>query len=658
MKILYLEDNAQDADLVGRALTKIDPATRLTVAPKLARARRLLKEDPAWDLALLDVGLPDGTGLELLTEIRHEGLPIAVVFLTGTGDEDTAVAAMRAGADDYLVKRPGFLDRLPAVLTAALNRYREDSVWQRRPVRVLYGEHNEADFDLTRRHLTRHAPNLHLEGAKDSEAVLARLPKDPTEAPRFDVLLLDYRLRDLDALELLREIREVRRLDIPVVVVTGSGDESVAVQALRLGAGNYVVKHAGYLTALPGLLELAHHQAEAARHAAAQLANERWLRFALEAVKMGIWEWEPESDRFVISPEQEMLLGFPPGQFPGHWTAFTEVLHPEDREATVAAMRKAFAERSLFTHEFRVVWPDGSEHWMAGRGRVVTGREDRPANLAGTMLDITEQHRLQEEKLQMEAHLRQQQKLESIGVLASGVAHEINNPVNGIMNYAELIHDDPESGQGPRELANEIVHECKRIARVVQNLLTFARQEPDAPIPSRMHDVVEDTLSLMRTVTRRDQIQLEVSVPPDLPMVLARSGQLQQVLMNLLSNARDALNAKFAPGYDPNKVLKITGEAFVEDGARWVRVTVEDRGIGMSPHVQRRLFDPFFTTKSRFKGTGLGLGISLGIVEEHHGRLRVESREGEGSRFHLELPAWTESGQQPAEAEDNLRNSA
>jgi signal transduction histidine kinase len=252
--------------------------------------------------------------------------------------------------------------------------------------------------------------------------------------------------------------------------------------------------------------------------------------------------------------------------------------------------------------------------------------------------DVTEKIRAEEKKILMEASARQQQKLESIGTLASGVAHEINNPITGIMNYAQLIGErlDPSQEQ-LHEFADAIVDETKRVAKIVHNLLTFSRDEKQTHSQARINDIVDQTLSLIRTIIRKDQITLKVEVPDDLPDIKCRSQQIQQVLMNLLTNARDASNKRY-PEYDPNKMISVSVHQFEKDGRNWLRTTVEDHGTGIPSGIRDRIFDPFFTTKNRAEGTGLGLSISLGIVKDHHGELTFESEENQYTRFHLDLP--------------------
>ena len=244
--------------------------------------------------------------------------------------------------------------------------------------------------------------------------------------------------------------------------------------------------------------------------------------------------------------------------------------------------------------------------------------------------DITETRKLEEQ-------LMQSQKIESIGTLASGVAHEINNPINGIMNYAQLILDRLEKENPVTGFAQEILHETQRIAKIVRNLLTFARNEKQSHSLAQLSDIVSSSLSLIQTVMRHDQIMLELAIPENLPKIKCRSQQIQQVLMNLLTNARDSLNERY-PGYSPEKKLRISAEMISKQGRKFIRTTVEDTGTGIAPEILDRIFDPFFTTKPKETGTGLGLSISYGIVRDHGGELSVESEPGKYARFHMDLP--------------------
>lgn len=286
--------------------------------------------------------------------------------------------------------------------------------------------------------------------------------------------------------------------------------------------------------------------------------------------------------------------------------------------------------------EKAVVTRDGHKRIIAWQNTVLT---DETGTIIGTLSsgeDVTELRLAESERLALESHLRQGQKLESIGTLASGVAHEINNPLTGIINYAQLIHDridDPSM----REFAQGIIDEGNRVATIVKSLLSFSRHENERHSPANMSDLLEATLSLIGSMLRKDQIRLELHIATNLPMIKCRSQQIQQVLINLLTNARDALNERY-PEFDEDKILIMTIRAIERDNQTWIQTTVEDHGAGIPERVLERIFDPFFSTKPREKGTGLGLSISYGLVREHGGRLLVESEANHYTRFIMELP--------------------
>jgi signal transduction histidine kinase/AmiR/NasT family two-component response regulator len=270
MRILYVEDNALDADLVRRALLRDPAQVVVELAPTLADARAALAAPLRFDVVLLDLNLPDGRGLELLAEIRARALPLAVVALTSQGDESVVMTALRGGADDYLAKTEHYPERVLATAHAALAAYRVDAARHARRLQVLYVEHHALDIDLTQRHFAARAPNLLLHCVGSMAEALAHLASGPAAGPAaVDVLLVDFRLVGDTGLDLLKTVRQDLGLDLPVVLVTGQGNEDVAALAMRLGATDYVVKREGYLIALPAVIENAFHRVQAGREAAA-----------------------------------------------------------------------------------------------------------------------------------------------------------------------------------------------------------------------------------------------------------------------------------------------------------------------------------------------------------------------------------------------------
>jgi PAS domain S-box-containing protein len=366
--------------------------------------------------------------------------------------------------------------------------------------------------------------------------------------------------------------------------------------------------------------------------------------------------WENVPDRITELDGEGCIVvtNRPVGARPAEQVYGTLVFDYLDPEAAIALRRAMeIAQRTGEPSSYEVAVPGEPgerERWwsnrvvpfgeaggsLAGTGRLVLGAGSGRLGFLLIGTDVSDRKAAERERANLEAQLRQQQKLESIGTLASGVAHEINNPIQSIMNYADLVRMRAEPGGAVADFAGEIIAETERVANIVRNLLAFARQEKEHHSPARILDIVESTLTLMRAVLRRDHIILRVDVPEDLPSVKCRSQQIQQVFMNLLSNARDALNIRY-PEYDEGKWIAISSRLEDRDGEEWVCTTVEDHGCGIAADVIDRVFDPFFTTKGRDEGTGLGLSVSHGIMREHRGELDVESSLGEHTRFHINL---------------------
>ena len=263
LRVLYVEDNPVDACLTQAELTQLAPAMRVEAVTNLAGAlEKLAPANPPFDVVLTDLFLPDGSGLDLLAHVRDRKLPLAVVIITASGDQEEAVAALKAGADDYLVKTAEHSVELPQVLNAAHRRFQTGSERRSRILRVLYAEPNVFDVDLTQRYLAQQAPHIRVEVVGDGDEALARMLQNHASPPAYEVLLLDYRLPGLNALEVVKALRQEGVAQIPIVLVTGQGNEELAVQALRLGVDDYLVKREGYLHRLPVVLESVQKQAE------------------------------------------------------------------------------------------------------------------------------------------------------------------------------------------------------------------------------------------------------------------------------------------------------------------------------------------------------------------------------------------------------------
>lgn len=244
---------------------------------------------------------------------------------------------------------------------------------------------------------------------------------------------------------------------------------------------------------------------------------------------------------------------------------------------------------------------------------------------------------ISDEKL-AQRRLLQSQKLAATGEMAAGVAHEVNNPITGIINYAQILIDEAGGDHGAAEIPKRILKEANRIADIVKNLLSFARETPDEARPVSLGNIISNALSLMEKQLEMDGIRLETSVPDDLPKVYASSLKLQQVIMNLISNSRHALTEKYETPHT-DKMLRLTGEAIEIDGKPFVRLIVYDQGVGIPEDQLDRICDPFFSGRPWGQGTGLGLSVSYGTIRELGGFLSFESKPGEFTRAMADLPA-------------------
>lgn len=233
-------------------------------------------------------------------------------------------------------------------------------------------------------------------------------------------------------------------------------------------------------------------------------------------------------------------------------------------------------------------------------------------------------------------------QLAAIGELASGVAHEINNPINGIINYAQIILDDPKDPEATDHLVN-IISEGKRIAGIISKLLDFARRRDEALAPSSIKKIITNSLQLVDHLLKKDGIIYSVELADALPPLMGNEQQLQQVVLNMISNARYALNKKY-PRPCPEKRLKIKGKLQRQGKTESIILSFTDYGVGIEPEILDRLFDPFFSTKPKGEGTGLGLSISHGLVRDHGGYIKVQSKVGEWTRFIIDLPIQADKG--------------
>jgi PAS domain S-box-containing protein len=358
--------------------------------------------------------------------------------------------------------------------------------------------------------------------------------------------------------------------------------------------------------------------------------NEERIRFALNAAHMGIWEL----DLGQQEPHNPDALATISGAAPGDPSLPQPRIHSEDRELVTQELERAIAGRRDFAVTFRAKWPDGSLRWIDGRGHLLLDDAGHPVRVLGVSMDVSERKAL-------EAQLLQAQKMEGIGQLAGGVAHDFNNLLTAILGYAMLVAEAlPVASASSRDV-DEIIKATERAAGLTRQLLAFSRKQVLEPTTVHLNTLIRDMSQMLGRLIGED-INLVTSLDPDLAPVRADAGQLQQVVMNLAVNARDAM-----PG--GGQLVIETANVHLDDGyllqhavaraGSYVRVTVSDTGVGIPEEIRTHLFEPFFTTKEKGRGTGLGLATVYGIVQQSGGYVWVYSEPGAGATFKLYLPA-------------------
>lgn len=292
-----------------------------------------------------------------------------------------------------------------------------------------------------------------------------------------------------------------------------------------------------------------------------------------------------------------------------------------------------------FAYEKPFEYPEDPGRGITYRDWILQPVKDAGGAVTGlvlSLLDVTARKRA-------EAEARRASHLASLGELAAGVAHEINNPINGIINYAQILLDELKGNGLDDEIAGRIIREGDRIAYIVKGLLSFARQRKEEKAPVFLREIVDECIVLVEAQLKKDKIDLRVNIPPRLHRILAHPQEIQQVLFNLISNARYALNMKNGERKG-GKIIEISGENTTIEGRRYILLSCYDNGVGVPAVNVDRLMNPFFTTKPQSEGTGLGLSISHGIVTDHGGKILVDSREGEFTKVTVCLPAYEDEG--------------
>ena len=486
-------------------------------------------------------------------------------------------------------------------------------------LRFLHLEDDPLDGKLATEALLAYGLHAQLVRVEDRAGFEAEL-----RAGGYDLILSDYKLPAFDGVGALEMARRLQP-DWPFIFVSGTIGEEIAIEAMRLGATDYVLKER--LSRLGPVVRRALQEAEEHRQrgqaeTALQASAEGQRRLLDAARVVRVAPWSIQEGRLVMSDSIRDVLGYDPSEQVRNLHDLDVFLHPEDR----AGFRRVVGQSSPSTRslECRMRREDGGWVWT----RWTFGTD--PAQ-GGVVQDVTEQRRLQEQ-------LFQSQKLESLGTLAAGIAHDFKNLLQGLGGHAELMGLRDPLTERQRHSLGAIEHALDRGRALTAKLLAFSRNEPLKKTTVSLNQLLTEVEALLRP-SLGTSIRLITQPDPSLPPTQADTHQLHQVLVNLVLNAQAAMEG-------PGTITLRTGQSLLDEAGAfglmrapgiYLFLEVEDTGKGIPAEVLPRIFEPFFTTKGDH-GTGLGLSVAYGIAESHGGWIDCHSEVGHGTRFRIHLP--------------------
>jgi PAS domain S-box-containing protein len=663
VRLLYADHDPDDTALTLRAFEEHDRRARVEMVTLAREAIGRLKA-AHYDVLLLDNRMPDLSGIEVLKELQAEGIRIPVVMVTAEADEDTAVQAFKLGVADYLIKREGYLAKLPSTI--------ENVLAQRRLA-------DEKDGLTVLNDLAKSLTTI-----KDLDEVLRRVVSAARELVKAEASVLwlfeagvlwpvawegiedraaeplRFTLTQNFAERLARE----RKVSVRHLLAQAGGPHPTAIfgtsgQALAVSfvgpEGLVAILAVGStrpreFTAVEERLLLA-----LADHAAVAVENARLyrrLRQELEARERLTAILDVTTDLVAISDLSarllylngagQSLLGLTAEESLGLPIAglVPERLRPVVQDEILPTLLR----NGLWTGEAVLLARDGREVPVSVVAVAHRAADGAVEFLSAIVRDMTERKRTEAELRRQREALYQTEKLTTMGTVLAGVAHELNNPLTAVTGYANLLRQDL-AGTPSATRAENIAHAADRCASIVRNFLALARKYPPERQLVRLNDIARDAAELLAYHLRVDGIEVKLDLEEGLPVLWADPHQLHQVVVNLITNARDELRKAPAP-------RRLTLRTHVGRTRGRVAVDVEDTGPGVSEEIRDRIFEPFFTTKPVGQGTGLGLSLCHGIVEGHGGTLTLVSEPGAGAIFRVELPVVvppTPSGQNAAE---------
>jgi PAS domain S-box-containing protein len=595
-RVLLVEDNPADVGLLRAALPR-DQRNELVLASveTLEAGLKLLHNEP-FDVALLDLSLPDAEGLEIVHAVGTAAPSLPVIVLTGRDDSALALRAVRDGAQDYLVKGRFDSDLLMRAIRYAIERKRSIDDLERREHHFRALIENATDI------ITVLDSEFKIKFVSPSvERILGFSPENVVGQ---DIAKLVHR-DDFDTVRIAFQ----EAIDSP-------GQRRFADGRVRHIDGNWcwlesTVRSLFDDPVVAGLVINSHDITERKRASEALRGLNERLQAVIDNAPLAIFQVDLDGRVLEWNKGAERIYG---------WTAEEAIGHPlptipEDAlDDFFESLKRSRMGAFLIEKDGTIIFVN---LWTAP----LRDDDGKIRAVMGMVADVTEHKRL-------EGQFRHAQKMEAVGQLAGGVAHDFNNLLTVITGYAQLAAKRLTSDSAAYAELQEVLAASERAASLTKQLLALSRRQVFEPVLLDINDVIAGTEKMVRRIAG-DLVNVIVQFAPGLPPIRADRSQMELVLLNLAVNARDAM-----PGGGT-----LTIESARSSSGTAVLVRVRDTGAGMAPRIAARIFEPFFTTKEEGKGTGLGLSTSLGIVRQHGGDIRAESMPGRGTTFEISLPA-------------------
>ncbi len=504
-------------------------------------------------------------------------------------------------------------------------------------IHILLVEDSVADAEFAQREVRKILPHCTIRCVECREDYLNALRDfEP------DLIISDYMLPNFDGLAVIQIAKE-QHATASIIILTGSINEDTAVACMKAGADDYVLKEQVRQLGPAVVRALAEKRLRRERQLAeeALYESQERLNMALAAAHMGVWEWNLQNNAIVWSPECYVIMD--KAEFNGTLSDFLDTVHPDDANALMEKAYLAISSGTIFELDYRIVQGNGVIRWVASVGRTKYSASQEPLQVVGTVQDITARKQAAAEQEKLETQLRQAQKLESIGRLAGGVAHDFNNLLTVMAGYTHIAQSRLTADDPLQKTLAHIQRANERAAKLTHQLLAFSRKQMLAPAALDLNALTKNLQHMLARLIGED-ITLSTRLQPTLWLITADASQIEQVIINLVVNARDAMPTGGHLTIETNN-LDIDDEYLsrhlhldVPVGPA-VSLTVSDTGHGMNDEIKAHIFEPFFTTKEAGKGTGLGLATVYGIIKQSGGDIVVHSKPGTGALFQLIFPA-------------------